>query len=284
MNLKNIVLRIKNKGINGMFRAIVGKIKYKYYRPKIVLNNKHTTIKLGTDYGEKVFIDRPTLKNSTIISCGVGEDISFDIEFAKKYNATIIMLDPTPRAIDHYDKIIEQIENGNSGVDQVNKENDHLLEMYDLTGVNKDQLVLEKFALWTENTTLNFYLPVNKANVSHSLVNFQNDYKQGDEYEHIKVNALTLSDIINKYKINQIELLKLDIEGAEIEVIKKMLDDKIFPKQVCVEFDGLNVPSKRAKFDFERIDNMLRSNGYELIYYDGLADFTYVLNATDKKN
>ena len=58
-----------------------------------------------------------------------------------------------------------------------------------------------------------------------------------------------------------------------------MLLDQIYPNQICVEFDGLNFPCKKAKSDFEKIDSMLRANHYILIYYDGLADFTYLLNS-----
>ena len=49
------------------------------------------------------------LYNSTIISCGVGEDISFDIEMMNKFNSRIIFVDPTPRAIKYYDQIIKNI-------------------------------------------------------------------------------------------------------------------------------------------------------------------------------
>ena len=37
--------------------------------------------------------------------------------------------------------------------------------------------------------------------------------------------------------INKVDLIKLDIEGAEIEVIQQMLDDEIFPKYILIEFD-----------------------------------------------
>ena len=34
-------------------------------------------------------------------------------------------------------------------------------------------------------------------------------------------------------------MLKLDIEGSEIDVLNQMLDDKIYPKYLCIEFDLL---------------------------------------------
>lgn len=37
----------------------------------------------------------------------------------------------------------------------------------------------------------------------------------------------------------KIDLLKLDIEGAEIVVLNHMLDQKIYPTYLCIEFDLL---------------------------------------------
>ena len=82
---------------------------------------------------------------------------------------------------------------------------------------------------------------------------------------------------MDKHKINNLSLLKLDIEGSEIDVLEKMLHDKIFPTQICVEFDGLNWPSKKARNDFQKIDEQLRASGYLCYNFDGHADFLYVL-------
>ena len=279
MNIvQRIVSRYREDGINGLFKNLIIKIRFEYYKPKIIINKNHKTITLGNSYGGKGVLDLPSLNNANIISCGLGEDASFDIEFANKYNATVVIIDPTPRAIDYYNAIIEKIKNKGKKLAKLKKDN-ILNNSYNLSKIKEKQLILEKFALWNEKTTLKFYLPINKKHVSHSIVNFQNSYQTDDKYEHIKVNTITISEIMDKYKINKIELLKLDIEGAEIVVLEKMLLDQIYPNQICVEFDGLNFPCKKAKSDFEKIDSMLRANHYILIYYDGLADFTYLLNS-----
>ena len=54
-----------------------------------------------------------------------------------------------------------------------------------------------------------------------------------------------------------------------------MLREDLCPNQILVEFDELNVPTKRA---FERVDaihNLLIERGYDLLYTDGQADFLY---------
>ena len=58
-----------------------------------------------------------------------------------------------------------------------------------------------------------------------------------------------------------------------------MLEKRIFPTQIAVEFDGLNFPSKRGRLDCINVDNLLRQHGYLCYDFDGVADFLYVLSA-----
>lgn len=77
---------------------------------------------------------------------------------------------------------------------------------------------------------------------------------------------------------DDIPLIKLDIEGAEIEFLVDCFSKGFRPKQILVEFDELNAPSRRA---FERvtyINQILIDNNYQLIKTDGQADFLYLRN------
>ena len=56
-----------------------------------------------------------------------------------------------------------------------------------------------------------------------------------NNYEIIKTKSI--KQIMNKNNHNKIDLLKLDIEGAEIKVLEQMLIDKIYPTYLCIEFD-----------------------------------------------
>tara|TARA_B110000483_G_scaffold240420_1_gene320967 strand:+ start:1801 stop:2106 length:306 start_codon:yes stop_codon:yes gene_type:complete len=87
--------------------------------------------------------------------------------------------------------------------------------------------------LWDKKTELKFYKQINKQYVSQSLI--ENMF--GTEYDIVNVN--TVKNIMNDFSHTEIDLMKLDIEGAEIKTINKMLDDNIFPKYLLVEFDLL---------------------------------------------
>jgi hypothetical protein len=136
-------------------------------------------------------------------------------------------------------------------------------------------LHLETSALWTQNTTLKFFAPSNPDHVSHSIVNFQNNYVE--HTPHIEVVATTLETLLAKFDLMTVPLMKLDIEGAEIAVIQQMLDTTIRPRQLLVEYDQLSCPSKRSKQDVEATNRRLAQAGYICRYFDGTSNCLYIL-------
>ena len=102
---------LPKKLINTIKRIIPNK-KNKLLK-KLKFSNSEKVINLGSDYGGWSLLDSKNLENKFIISAGLGEDASFDIEIINKYNCKVICVDPTPRAIDHYNQIIDN--SGNLG-------------------------------------------------------------------------------------------------------------------------------------------------------------------------
>lgn len=237
----------------------------------IEIQHSAELLRLGTSYGGWVFEPSADLQGSVIVSCGLGEDASFDIEFASKFCAKVIIVDPTPRAIRHFETIQERI--GQSAVQSHAKRGQLLVDSYDLRKITKESLILERSALWIENATLKFFAPPNPEHVSHSIVNYQNNYSQ--ETRHIEVASITLEALFAKYHLHTIPLIKLDIEGAEIQVIRYMLEKSIHPRQLLVEFDEMNCPSDRSKQKVEDVDRLLRHEGYSCRYFDGHTNFLY---------
>ena len=72
-------------------------------------------------------------------------------------------------------------------------------------------------------------------------------------------------------------MIKLDIEGSEIEVLKSMIDQKIFPNQILVEFDELIKINKIAIDRFKKVHQKLLSENYKLIKtHNEFPNFLYV--------
>ncbi|MDB4100227.1 FkbM family methyltransferase [Amylibacter sp.] len=229
---------------------------------------------LGTPYGGWSFVDEKNLHGCTIVSAGLGEDASFDIEFASKYNAKVIIVDPTPRAISHFEKIIEAM--GNTSKRQYSEGGCQPIDAYNLSDVTEDNFTLITKALWNKNTNLKFFEPTNPNHVSHSIVNYQNNYAENTK--SIEVEAVTLDSLLIDLFLDKsvISLMKLDIEGAEIEVIERCIEVGIMPRQILVEFDELNVPSSKGFARVTEVDDLLRNNGYKLLKTDGQTDFLYL--------
>lgn len=231
---------------------------------------------LGTDYGGWTFVDYGDLENCVIISAGLGEDASFDVEFASRYGARVVIVDPTPRAVQHFKEISSNL--GQSKSMTYVDAGRQPIEAYDLSGIHSEQLVLIEKALWNESTTLKFFMPPDPEHVSHSIVNFQNNYRNDTSF--IEVEAITVDEILDSLalKSGDISLIKLDIEGAEVEVLEYCLSKGIRPRQILVEFDELNSPSDIGFKRVTDVNSKLLDNGYRLVYTDGQADFLYVRN------
>jgi len=262
-----------------MFDNLRNRVSYQLarrkYAPVIEIQDSTELVRLGTDCGGWVFEPTPDLQDSVIVSCGLGEDASFDVEFASRFCAKIIVVDPTPRAIHHFEGIQGRL--GQRAIQSYVKRGRQPLESYDLRRITGDSLILEPSALWVENTRLKFFAPSNPSGVSYSLINYQNDYSQ--ETTHIEVASITLEALFKKYHLHTVPLIKLDIEGAEIRVIRYMVEKSMYVRQLLVEFDEMNSPSDRSKQNVEDTDRLLRHVGYSCRYFDGHANFLYVLRS-----
>ena len=68
----------------------------------------------------------------------------------------------------------------------------------------------------------------------------------------------------------------MDIEGAEIPVIKNILDDKIFPDQFLIEYDDLQNKNSSSVRRVDDCHSLLLRNGYKLYHRLFFTEFLYV--------
>ena len=216
--------------------------------------------KLGTQYGSWVVPDNMSLSSDSIVySAGVGEDISFDLLLHSKYSCNIFLIDPTSRSKTHFDEIVSFYKTNDwnfSGDVQSDYESK-------IKNIKPD---LHKFkylniGLWKCKDILKFYKQNNPTYVSQTVISGM----FGQTFDEINVNSI--KNVMQMYGHTKIDLLKLDIEGAELETIGQMLDDEIYPKYICVEFDlylkGLDKTNETKKL-IER----LNQNGYKMLFND----------------
>jgi len=80
---------------------------------------------------------------------------------------------------------------------------------------------------------------------------------------------------MSDFKLDHIDILKLDIEGAALEVIQRMFNDRIYPDQILVEVDEMHFPSFKSKFRARQLFRLLKKHEYSLLCIDS-CDFLYV--------
>lgn len=231
---------------------------------------------MGSKYGLKTYVPSDKLVGCAILSAGCGEDISLDTEFAARWNANIILIDPTPRAIEHVKLIMAAI--GQHRSQPWNNSGKQDLTSYDLSKVAKSQLKLVEAALWDEEGSIDIFPPKEAQHVSHSISDLQNNRAKISGALH--VNSRTIESIMKEFDLPTIEIVKLDIEGAEVEVLDDMFSNRIFPNQILVEFDEVLYPSRTSQDRINHGFEAVKNNGYEC-FSKNHADFSFFRSAAE---
>lgn len=157
----------------------------------------------GSDYGGWPIVANSLTHDSVIVDIGLGEDISFSESLMDKYRCRVFGFDPTPRAIDY------------------------------VRGRNRPDFTLLEVGVAAVGGEADFFLPNNVLHVSGSLFSTAHVGR-----ERITVSLIPVEDIRQRIGADRIDLLKLDIEGAEFD----LLDAPGFPSiaaevnQICIEF------------------------------------------------
>ena len=170
----------------------------------------------------------------SVLSFGVGEDLSFDEEMVTKHNAEVFAFDPTPKSYKYVKK--------------------HIL-------YQNSMFHFLPYGLSNETKKQHFYLPKNQSYVSGSI------HKQSAvSNDWIEVEMLSFMDIIKKINISHIDLLKMDIEGSEFDVIQQILNSKIKIPLICLEVHDRLFDKKTGLKNLRLlIDSFTRFN-YVLVY------------------
>jgi len=255
-----------------MIKRILNKIK-RFIKLKINQKiNKIEISKFGTKYGNWTVPSKLLNNNSVCYLAGAGEDISFDIEITEKYVCNTFILDPTPRAKIHYDKIAQNLING------IETKIHDSSYTYKISKNNFQKITFLELGLWDNEEIIKFYKPKNENYVSHSIVNLQktNDF--------ISLNVNRLSNIMKNFNHKTIDILKIDIEGAEYKVLDTILEDKLDIKVICIEFDETHTPLDNNYLSriCEYIKK-LRNVGYIIIDIDYKYNFTFMQNTEYQK-
>lgn len=169
---------------------------------------------------------------SIVYSGGIGRDVTFEHALVKRFGSQIVLFDPTP------------------------------------TG--------QKTINLPENKIPNFnYHPVALAGSCGELTLSQPQDENEGSWElkggggvTIKVPSVDLASLMQKNGHKHIDLLKIDIEGAEYGVIDHLLERRLAVKQILVEFHHQMQPDIPRSRTIRAILKLV-SSGYRLLKQDG---------------
>lgn len=188
--------------------------------------------RLGTEYGGWKIPVNKIEKNSICYCVGAGEDISFDVKLVTNFGCSVHIFDPTPRAENHF----KYLENCVS-VDMQAVINpfmkSRMKRFYPILKRKQfDKLKFFPYGIWSKSEIRKFYAPLHSEHVSHSITNVQHVEK------YFEAKCVTIKEMMHQLGHDKLEILKLDIEGAEYDVIDSILYDDIKIKILCVELHG----------------------------------------------
>lgn len=192
--------------------------------------------RLGGAYGGWIVPADVLSRNSICWCAGVGEDITFDLALIQRFGCQVWGFDPTPRAVRHVE------------THAASEPRYHFIPV----------------GLWSEDTTMRFYAPRDVSHVSHSIVNLQ------QTEEGFDAPCRSVRSLMEELNHTHLDLLKLDVEGAEYVVLDSLDRDEIRPRILCVEFDQPS-PLREVLAASRR----LIARGYNLVAIDGW-NFTFV--------
>jgi FkbM family methyltransferase len=185
-------------------------------------------VRLGSDFAGYAVPDELPRSDWICYSGGIGEDASFDLELIKRYGCTVYAFDPTPRGRE---------------VGRLAAREAHFRFL--------------PYGLWSEDTKLKFYAPRDPSHNAYSIPNLQgtSSYVLGD--------CRTLSSLMAELGHDHIDLLKLDIEGAEYAVLDSMRAEGISVKVLLIVFHKLSTVREMI-----RAVEKLQAEGYEPVHVE----------------
>ena len=197
----------------------------------------------GSEYGGWWICPRGLGPDSVVYSIGIGTDISFDVSVIEAHGVTVHGFDPTPGSIAYLQT--QQLPNGYKW---------HPLGLAGHDGVAR------------------FLPPVNPAHISHTLLG-----PSETDARAIDVEVRRLSTVMRELGHEAIDVLKMDIEGAEYDVLDEIVERRLPIRQILVEFHhryhGIGVDRTR------RAVGKLNAAGYRIFFAsDSGEEYSFILD------
>ena len=198
----------------------------------------------GSEYGGWPVVTEVLNSQSVVLSFGLGEDISFDLEIMEAFDLTLHGFDPTPKSLAWLSS-------------------QELPARFKVHGVG----------LADKDGELTFDVPANRDHASYSAT----ANREGAQTVSLPVKRI--ETIFNELALEKIDVLKMDIEGSENSVIADLLKGNIRPVQILVEYHH-RIHKTPLTETMESI-GALEKAGYRLFWVSNMGDeFAMIMKDT----
>ncbi len=170
--------------------------------------------------------------NSVVYSLGVGDSVDFDLHVIEQTGAAVFAFDPTPYAMEWVER--QQL---------------------------PEEFVFKPWAAAAEDGSLRLFRRVNQRGKSAAVM-WTADEQAGNPDDFIDAPAYTIATIMQKLDHEKIDLLKMDVEGAEYGILEGLQHVAQLPEQLLVEYHH-RFPGIGKQKTADSIE-MLRNLGYRI--------------------
>lgn len=168
-------------------------------------------------------------QNATVYCFGIGTDISFDLALMRRFGVEIHAFDPTPLSL-------------------------NWLQTQEIPS----RFHVHNYGVADSDGVVGFTPPLSPSHVSHTIV-----HRNGSEYT-VWAPVHRITTIMRNLGHTSIDILKMDIEGAEYAVIRDLLRTSIEVRQLCVEFHHRWTEIGASKT--QEAISALRAHGYRIFH------------------
>lgn len=169
-------------------------------------------------YNENVYrLESGHLRGSRIVIDAGGHIGTFSVMAAAMGASKVIALEPNP---------------DNLALLAINAANNNF----------ENVIVPVPYALWSSKTVLdvdNFYSDSRVERMFDLESEVSKQVTRSEGQDHFKASTITLDELLEQHAIEQVDVLKVDIEWSEYEVIPSWSDETMQKiKYLCIEFHG----------------------------------------------
>lgn len=207
-----------------IYRSIANRLRHRSLKAYLRPREGSDLVRLGSDHGGWWLPQGVARPGAVAYLGGAGEDITLDLELHER-GCLVRTIDPTPRAIAYVQSVAPA----------------------------SDRFQFLPVGLWDVEDTIEFFAPSQPQFVSHSAVNLF------DTEPAFTAFVKPVHQIMSEVGDDHVDILKLDIEGAEHRTLEALVANGPLPEALCVEFDQPQ-PLRRI---VDRV-RKLRAAGYEL--------------------